>query len=256
MKKWMKGLLIAAGCLTAAGLVLTGVGYAAGGFSHAPRAAGEEADSAYSHQLSPEGIRSLEIEWVSGQVIVEPWDQEEIQIEERGYGPISDKNRLEYKVKGDSLEISFLKPGFHLNFWLQEKDLYVRLPRELAESLESLDIENVSAELQLSGLKVQDMEVNTVSGGLKGENMQAEELEFESVSGNLNTAFQNLPQDMELKTVSGNAEIYLPEGSAVRAELDSVSGQCESELPGTAGEEAAEINMSSVSGSLHIRKAR
>ena len=252
MKTWMKVLLIAAGCLAVLGLALGAAGLAMGGSAASSPEPGTGDENSY--QISAQGITSLDIDWVAGNVILEPWEGEEIQVEERSRGQLTEKKRLTYQVDGDTLEIRFQKPGLRFGFQPYGKDLRVRIPQTLADQLRELEIENVSADFSLSGLGVQKLEMNTVSGSLKALDLETDSLEFESVSGDLTAQLGNRPAVLELETVSGSAELKLPTGIDLSAELDSVSGDFRSELPCISGSNAAawKISMESVSGDLTI----
>ena len=258
MKKWMKGTLIAAGCLAGLGAVLTAAGLALGGFSGL-RVSGEaDSTASSSYRIAADQIRGLDIEWVEGNVILEPWEKEEILIEETSGKPIPERDQMEYKVQGETLKISYLSPGIRFGFRPSGKTLHVYLPQALARELVKVEIENVSADIQLKDLKMEKLEMNTVSGDLQASGLTAAEVEFESVSGSLRAQLSACPREVEVETVSGDAELTLPENSRFRAELDSVSGDLESELSYTAGggEEGPEISMESVSGDLRILKGK
>ena len=253
MKKWMKSLLIAAGILGAAGSVMVGTACAAGNFRETEEIAGPE--EVFSYSVEAQGIRSLELDWVAGNVIIEPYEGEEILLEERGCGSAPEKYRLHWELDGDSLEIQFYKNGFR--FGLRDKrakDLRIRIPAELAGNLEELEIQDVSSRIHLADLTVRELSYETVSGSLKGLALNAEEVELESVSGSVQCQLTACPGELSVETVSGDAEIMLPRESTFRTDLKTVSGKIQSEFPHT---EAAgpEFKMHSVSGDLIIRSA-
>lgn len=251
-KKWARTLALGAGVLAAAGSLLVSTACASG--STGQRAS--ETGTSYSTAVDPEGIRSLEIDWVSGQVMIEPYDGEEILLEERSDREIEEKNRLHWKVDGDTLEVQFYDKGFRLRFRdRQSKDLRILLPRALAENLKELDIDNVSADFHLADLKLESLEADMVSGDLKGIGLNAEEVELKSVSGSLQCQFMVSPEELEMETVSGTGEIVLPEGTKFRARMESVTGEIRSELPYETGKEGSGpvFKMESVSGDLIIR---
>ena len=252
MNKWTKGILIAAGCLGAAGLILTGAGLALGGFQVSAADVQQENPQAYTETFSPEGIRSLEIEWVGGKVTVEPWDGEQIQITESAAGGMDKRDRMDCRREGDSLEIRYVRSGIRFGTPFEGKQLEIRIPKALAEALPELEIENVSASVVLRDLNIRELDVNTVSGPLTAENLRTGSLDFESVSGNLIAALPEAPREMDLETMSGDAELTLPKDASVRTEFETVSGQLNSQLPTGTG---SLIEMESVSGDLTILAA-
>lgn len=252
MNKWTKGLLIAAGCLGAVGLILSGAGLALGGFQVSAESVQQGNPQAYTETFSPEGVHSLELEWVGGQVTVEPWEGEEIQIIESAAGDIGERDRMVCRRDGDSLEIRYVRSGIRFGTPFEGKQLEIRIPRTLAENLPELEIENVSASVVLRDLNIRELDMNTVSGPLTAENLQADDLGFESVSGSLIAAFSEAPREMDLETVSGNAELTLPKEASVRTEFETVSGKLSSQLPTGNG---TLIEMESVSGDLTILSA-
>ena len=264
MKTWMKWLLIAAGCLAAAGLLLGGLGWFLGaGLTGAAPAAEEishagpvQAQDRYA--ISPEGIRSLEVEWVSGRILVEPHDGDQILLEERSSGEIREKDRLEFAVDGDTLEIRYWKDHrFRFDFGdFGGKELRILVPRSLAEGLEEISIENVSSDIHLSGLTAGELEVETVSGEVTGLDLTLGQVELESVSGDLSCQLTACPAELKVKTVSGDAELILPEDSRFSVNMKSVSGDVTSEIAYTAPGTGSSFQLESISGDLTIRAAK
>lgn len=223
-----------------------------------------------------ERIRKLEIDWPSGTVTIQPGDVREILVEE---SPVSDeKYTMSATGDGETLTIKYQAEGVPLAIGRSlKKDLTVTVPRDwrgellkvettsanvtLRElSLEEVEIESVSGESRFENCTVEELELDTTSGGLYYEGRLGE-LDVEAVSADVIARLENVPQSMELESVSGGLELALPEDGGVTAEIFGASRfTCafETTQNGTTyvwGDGTAKLRVDTVSGDVTIQKA-
>lgn len=188
------------------------------------------------YNVSTDGVESIDIEWVNGNIDVQYYDGDTIYIEESSK---SDKNPMTYKVEGRILYIDEFSEHSSTAFTGKlRKDLTIKIPNDFKTDVFSLDV--VSADVDIENLNTLGFELN-------------------SVSGNPVVSFATQPRDIELDTVSGNIRLVLPSDitgySIVR---DSVSGSVKTKDFGNTnhyGDGYTRIEVESVSGDLTLEKA-
>lgn len=203
----------------------------------------ENADSykASGQDSITEPIRSLDIEWVSGNVSVRYGDityptwKETYQT-----GQADESNQLRYTVDGDQLNIRFAKPGD----WGDSKkgkrcskNLTLTLPRGLV--LDKIDVETVNGDVIC--------------------NADAYEIEAGAINGNCNIN-TSVARKINAESVNGSNTVYLPKSTSFQAEMDKINGGIQVDFPFTkSGKKYTvgnapyiEIKMETVNGSLSI----
>lgn len=185
-----------------------------------------------------EEVKNIEVEWVSGNVTVTRSEDAYLYVIEEGR--ISESDALVYKLNGNTLEIDFAKPSFGF-FGINSspsKDLTLKLPEKYYDNI---NINSVSADVDIS-------------------NVSSYEIDLESVSGKIEMR-QTSFKDLDVEMVSGNTDIYLPHSASFRAEIDSVSGDFNTDFAVTkqgdayiCGNGDLDVSADMVSGDLGIYK--
>lgn len=224
-----------------------------------------------------ERTRRIEIYWPSGTVTIQPGDVQEILVEE---SPVSDERyTMAATGEGETLTIKYQADNVPLAIGRSlKKDLTVTVPRDWSgkylkvettsanvtlreQSLEEVEIGSVSGESRFEDCTVEELELDTTSGDLYYEGRLGE-LEGKAVSANVTARLDNVPQSMEMESVSGNLELTLPEDGGVTAEFSGVSRfTCDFETTkdGTTytwGDGMGKLRVDMVSGDVTIHKAQ
>ncbi len=197
------------------------------------------ADGVYS--VKAEGLKELNVDWISGSVIVELTDTNVILIQETSDKTISEKDALRYGVSGGKLRIQACKknhPGK-----LPRKDLVISLPRSLADELLECRIDTVSASASAAGLRLDALAVNTVSGTVMLSDMIAEEVEIDTVSGPV-ALLDSTAESLRVDSVSGKINVA---GHMKKVKSSSVSGPMECDL-----DSCRDIRANTVSGNVSL----
>ena len=224
-------------------------------------------------------IKKIKIDWVAGSVNVRVGTSDEIVFSESSYRTLTDRQKMRYTVSDSgTLQIHFCEnlenifDWFNLDANMPAKTLTMEVPASLIGMLAEVEVETVSANIDLSGVYGSKTDLSTVSGSINCTDVTAEDLELsstsgsivcdnctanmldignvsgsvnaageftrvdvESVSGTINLSFANVPDRLDADGVSGNVTVALPEGANFTAKLDTVSGSLSCAFPGTLG---------------------
>lgn len=225
-----------------------------------------------------EEITSLDIDWIAGQVNLVVTDESKISASETNVE--DEAERLRYRVVDGKLMIKFKKSErVRINDELS-KELTVYIPKEMAEKLDSVNIQCVSAGLDIEGATIDKLEIEMVSGEFDARDIIINSVNLESVSGDVEIAGSVNELDAELvsgeikvtsdeqlsmldmETVSGDITVIMPEGDGFTAEMDSVSGDMNIDFETTKkGDKlifkdgSADYSFDTVSGDVDLKKA-
>ena len=224
-------------------------------------------------------IQRIKIDWVSGSVELRVGSGNDITFSESSYRTLSERQKMRYSVSADgTLKINFCDDldnifnWFDLDANMPSKSLVVEVPASLAGTLKDLEVDVVSANVDLSGVygtetdiesvsgeikctdvATQKLDLSSTSGSLICENAKAQELnlnnvsgsiradgefdqvDLETVSGSVRLGCATAPSKISVDGVSGSITVALPETAQFIAKLDSVSGSISCDFPGTLG---------------------
>ena len=183
----------------------------------------------------------VSVDNVKGSINVSVWDLNEVHI---GGSLGEGVEKLEIDGGGDHLDIQVHYPQSSGWFGGNGKSgptrLDIKVPRAVV-----LDLEAVSADIEVSGIDSQGLDAESVSGNVSID-ARAREASISSVSGDLELRID--AQDLRVESVSGNITATGDISGSLRAEV--VSG----DIDITAGE-LREIRLSTVSGDVDLRAA-
>lgn len=204
--------------------------------------------------LDPRG--RVEIENVKGKVEVVAWDRPEVKLT----GSLGEGvEKLSVEGDGRVLRIKVRYPSRGRN--AEPTHLVVQVP-----ILADLDVETVSADINVRGMASRELELESVSGDIvangapkRGKissvsgdillSVNSASLKVETVSGQLTTRGR-LSGEIALESVSGDIRLDTRGERVQRLSANTVSGDMDLNL---ALAEDGEIRMESVSGDLRLR---
>lgn len=228
---------------------------------------------------STETIRDIKIDWISGSVTVEPGDVQEITFSESGTA--TDKYKMVWKQSGDELVIQYSKdsgtPGFGIHIDKGSKDLTVTVPRGWV--CDSLELDTASTDLTVRNMIIREMEIDSASGTAKFENCTVSsldvdtasgdvtfsgslnELDFEAASASFTGVLENVPDQVNMDSMSGDLTLTLPEDAGFTVSLDAMSSDFSSDFPTVkknksyvCGDGHCKIDVDAMSGDVSILK--
>ena len=249
--------------------------YTSGGYN-------EDTDSVVVSEearVAADGIQKIKIDWVAGGINLRVGTSDEIVFSESSYRNLTERQKMRYTVSDSGvLQIHYCEnldnifDWFRLDANMPAKTLTMEVPAALIGQLKDLDVETVSANIDLSGVYGEKTELSTVSGEIRCADVAAIELDLdstsgsivcentkankldvenvsgsvraegefaridvESVSGSVNLSLATVPEKLEVDGVSGSITVALPANAAFTARMDSVSGALNCEFEGTLG---------------------
>lgn len=226
--------------------------------------------------FSPDEIKNIQIEWASGDIIIQPGDVDAIQVTENG--DYSDQQAMSYKQAGDTVHIRYQKDSIRINiFSISSKDLTVTVPRdwickdlslEVASAdvtIDSLiarrvDVDTASGDYQFLSCSIGDLDIDTASGSIQFDGT-LDTLDCDAASGRFTGVFSNTPECIEMDSASGDLDITLPAETGFRVNMDALSGSFHSDFTYNVnnnsyvyGDGRCEIDFDGASGSIRIRR--
>lgn len=192
------------------------------------------------YHIDSSDIDGIDLDWVSGSVIVTPYEASDITLVEYAQRSLEADEVMEYKVNGAKLRVNFRPNNIKLFDNMPSKKLEVFIPYKLAESIKELDVNTVSAFVEISEISPEDFSVSTVSGNCDAHTIKSNKININTTSGNItinNSEFDSIKTD----TVSGRVNIN--NVTSDRLSFNSTSGDVN--ISDTI---STEVSHSSVSG--------
>ena len=224
------------------------------------------------HEFAPGEVSSIFISWASGDIDIQPADQDTVTVSEERSGGSS----MVVRHLGSTLEIEAGESKWGLVFGkYTQKDLSIRVPRDwLCQSLEisaaaagiwvdGLPITNVvlntaSVNCVFTDCAVEKMQMNTASSDLDYSGM-LKRLELKGASADCNLWLSDAPASIGMNTASGDLNLTLPDNCGFTLDRSSLSGAFQSDFATTiendrivCGDGACQITFSSLSGNINI----
>lgn len=227
-----------------------------------------------SQSFDASQVRSLEIDWVDGSVSIRQDTGDTLRYTVSG----GDADRTAYSLKDGKLSIGAMESSV-LNFGSHRgADLTVLVPKDWTPK--ELSVESISAPIQIESLNGTELDVDTVSGVMELKDVQADELSLstisakitcsgaareislETTSGNCALELTEHPKKIDLDSVSGDLELFLPKAAGFTLRLDTVSGKFRSDFDYSipkgdtyvSGDGSCTVSANTVSGDIDIRQ--
>jgi len=148
-----------------------------------------------------------------------------------------------------------------------------------------LDLNSASGDIELENTRSAHVDVDVASGGVRATGLRAESADLGSASGDIRVSDSHVPdlkvhtasgsvrvvldgelRDLDAESASGNVEIVVPSGFGAEIEMDTASGDIDSDFPisvtsqrrghmrGTIGNGSAHLSLSTASGNVRLLK--
>ncbi len=228
-------------------------------------------------------LKEIYIHSMSSDVSVFSTDEEDIKIHFYGRSALKSERtlpKLITNLEGNKLIIEIKYPK--VIFYNANVVLDVYIPQDYRESI---IIDTVSADVDISNLDLNNFQCKTVSGDLRIESLGSDNLTFntvsgdvdivdfsgnlkaDSVSGDIDVGYRVFDNNVDIKTISGKVKIDLPQYAEFYLKTNTVSGEVVAKFPitiisfnkmnqleGTAGTGDNSIIINTVSGDIYINK--
>ena len=228
-------------------------------------------------------LKEIYIHSVSSDVSVFSTDEEEIKIHFYGRTALKSEKaspKLITNLEGSKLKIEIEYPK--VIFYNADVVLDIYIPQDYTRNI---NIDAVSADVDISNLDINNFQCKTVSGDLKIKSLGSDNLTLnttsgevnimdftgnlkaDSVSGDINVRYGVFDNNIDVKTISGKVEIDLPQYAEFYLKTNTVSGEIFAkflitiisfnkmkQLEGTVGTGDNRIIIDTVSGDIYINK--
>ncbi len=177
------------------------------------------------YAVSAEGLHSVSIDWLAGEVEIAPSTDADVCFAEQAREPISAEDALRYGVKEGTLYIQYCASGRRD---LPTKKLTISLPAALANALKAFSVKTISAQTTMKALTVHELTFSGSSGGLTATGMRAADVQVHAISGAL--CYEGAYQQLDASTSSGAIAVQAASESMNEATetgivtFDTVSG--------------------------------
>lgn len=241
MNKAVKTILIVAGSLLLAGIVLfvVALGFGAspvklwtssampfmgsgvhigGGLFYRDLNNVYAADGQYS--VAADDVKSLDVGWIAGKVEVRVTNESAISFAETAYEPIVEDTALRYGVENGVLYVQYCRNGYYGN--LPEKQLILNVPATLAQTMKSFKFDASSAELYMDDISADSIDCDSTSGTLVLSDMAAKAVNLNTSSGEIE--FTGAYTTMNADSTSGSV-IINSLGTAKKTDVNTSSGE-------------------------------
>lgn len=182
----------------------------------------------------------VSVDNLKGEIIVRTWDRPEVRIT----GTLGEGvEKLLVEGGGDSLSIEVKYPQggggwFSRGTRSEPSQLEVTVPAKA-----TLDVDAVSARVEINGLRGGRLTVDSVSGEVRVRDSRLASVSIDSVSGDVDAALESA--DISIDTVSG--DIRLDGGAGDKLSVETVSGDASLRMG-----ELQRVRMETVSGDLEL----
>lgn len=191
------------------------------------------------HEFAPGEVSSIFISWASGDIDIQPADQDTVTVSEERSGGSS----MVVHHRGSKLEIEAGESKWGLVFGKSnQKNLTVRLPRDWL--CQSLEISAAAADIRVDGLPITNVVLKTASGNCAFTDCAVEKMQVNAVSGDLD--YSGVLKKLELKGASADCNLWLSDAPAAIG-MNTASGDLNLTLPDNCG---FTLNRSSLSGAF------
>ena len=228
-------------------------------------------------------LKEIYIHSVSSDVSVFSTDEEDIKIHFYGRSALKSEKalpKLTTNLEGSKLKIEIEYPK--VLFYNANVALDVYIPQDYTGNI---NIDAVSADVDISNLDINNFQCKTVSGDLKIKSLGSDNLTLKTtsgevnimdftgnlkadlVSGDIDVGYRVFDNNIDVKTISGKVKIDLPQNAEFYLKTNTVSGEVVAKFPitiisfnkmnqleGTVGTGDNSIIIDTVSGDIYINK--
>lgn len=231
--------------------------------------------------FSASEVREIEIEWVAGDILIQPHDTDKIEVKEDGN--YDDKYAMVVSCREGELKIKFCEEGVAKYFGVNTrndltKDLTIYVPRDW--ECESLELDVASAKVEVNDLTIQEVDFDGASGACEFESCTVKELDIDTASGDVRfigeldildcdaasasvyAVLSNTPSRLNMDSMSGDLDITLPADAGFTLSMNAMSSDFSSDFETSmkngnyvCGDGRCRINVDCMSGDVTIRMA-
>lgn len=193
-----------------------------------------------NYRIAADGLESLSLDWIAGNVTVQVYDGDEVRLSERAAATIPEEAALRYGVENGVLYVQYCPRD--ATGKLPEKELTVTIPKALADNMASFSYDASSASLLVSYVRAERFSFDSSSGDLNADAVKAGAVVLNASSGDIN--FSGEYEKLNADTSSGKVMVESL-GEAVSTSISTSSGDVH--ISGSVGELTVDTTSGTVS---------
>lgn len=144
-------------------------------------------------------VKTIDIQWAAGMVYIQSWSGGDVMVQEFAQSELTERTRMETGLEDGVLTVRY-RSGIGLGNVKGQKWLTVLIPEGM---MGEIGVATASAAVQINGLEVDTLRASTISGDISAYECYAQTSDFSSTSGLLN--LYNLESDqVKASTTSGD----------------------------------------------------
>lgn len=144
-------------------------------------------------------VNTIDIQWAAGMVYIQSWSGGDVMVQEFAQSALTERTRMETGLEDGVLTVRY-RSGIGLGNVKGQKWLTVLIPEGM---MGEIGVATASAAVQMKGLEVDTLRASTTSGDISVYECYAQTSDFSSTSGIVN--LYNLESDqVEASTISGD----------------------------------------------------
>jgi len=227
----------------------------------------------------PHVIKNIKINWAAGSITIIRGQDKNIMVTESEVE--NERYVMQISEIGSTVTIDYCEEKYSLvgigKKSPKAKDLVISVPAHWeCTSLEinaasaavevkdltigEVDFDGASAVCNFENCIIDDLEVDTASGDVTFSGT-LKQLQFDAASASFTASFDNVPDRIDMDSMSGDLEIHLPEDCGFTLSLNAMSSDFSSDFATTMhgdeyhyGNGRCRITVNAMSGDVNIRK--
>ena len=193
-------------------------------------------------------LTEIDVDWIDGNVEIVVCGDTYPSVSERISGEVPESSRMRFCVSedGKTLFVKYRAPSYFLGKTENEqKDLTVRIPKRMLESMQSLRLKTVSGSVSAEAIPFDKISIETSSGALSlAPDARTEEVLLTTKSGDVTLLFESDPS-LSIRYQSGKNDVLLSDFPYEKTEDFYLYG-----------EGKTTVNVTSESGELTVKKKK
>ena len=182
--------------------------------------------------IASSSIENIHINWAAGSVSIQVADTNEITFSE--VMPSGCKHIMTYEITGKTLELNYNKSHNIINnVSIPEKDLIITVPKDWNGG--KLELNGASLDIKLENISVKTLELNGASCNLQFTGY-VDAVQINGASTHSQLTCLNRVSDIEINGASCDLNLVLPKDCGFVLEMDGLSCNLHTDLPGTSAD--------------------
>lgn len=212
-------------------------------------------------QIPSGHIKQIDVIWAWGNVEISEYEGDYIVFDETYKEDLSDIDRIKFLSKNGKLIIRYNGNTSENNLKnLNNKTLYLKIPQGIKEDINLIKIMTDEAYINVASDHVENLVVSSKKGNVNISG-DIEDIKIQEDSGHINIEMDSRPDDIDIRTNTGNTTIQIPENNGFQVDYKIGEGSFLCDFPlvsrshyGIYKKAESKFDIRSAKGNLSIKK--